>query len=227
MKWKTELNTEEAALLITGLSQYSSLAQAKEVVDDNVFKSPFDDDYDDYINFKSFFNEAVDIENTLWDEVQHAWRRQELGEGRGSILALDSWGYNDECCESLCKKSCKVTKESLAAWVYKMAGLDMARMIYRHFDPHNLPNAKFDSNTITKEGSSVIYPLKLQLAIDAHHHFFIQGPNTRVTNDKIKDWLKKESIERNIKHTDGSDEVLGLSEVTKSQITVIIKLDNT
>tara|TARA_B110000090_G_scaffold184591_1_gene212073 strand:- start:220 stop:903 length:684 start_codon:yes stop_codon:yes gene_type:complete len=227
MKWKVALNAEEAAIWLNDLEEYSSLAEVKELIDTT--KEPYPDSkyWESWQDFKSNFDEAVSLKEALWDEMLHAWRRQEVGEGRGSLLVLDSWDYDDECYESLSKKSCKVTKESLAAWVYEMAGLDRAKLIYPNFDPNNLPTAKFDSNTITKEGSSVIYPLKLQLAIDAHHHFFIQGPKTRAINDKIKGWLKKESIERNIKHTDGSDEVLGLSEVTKTQIAVIIKPDNT
>ena len=91
-----------------------------------------------FLNKKANFDEAVSLKEALWEEIHHAWRKQKLGEGRGSILALDSWSYDDECSESLSKKGCKVTKKSLAAWVYEMDGLEKAKMIYPNFDPNNL-----------------------------------------------------------------------------------------
>ena len=138
MKWKVALNAEEAALLITDLSEYSSLVEAKEFVDANAEFNPHNEVYNNYIDLKASFDEAVSLKEALWDEIHHAWRKQKLGEGRGSILALDSWSYDDECSESLSKKGCKVTKKSLAAWVYEMDGLEKAKMIYPNFDPNNL-----------------------------------------------------------------------------------------
>jgi hypothetical protein len=135
MKWKTALNAEEAAIWLHDLGEYSSLAEAKELITDEPY--PDSKYWQGWQNFQSNVNEAVSFKEALWDEIHHAWTKQELGEGRGSLLILDSWAYNDEWSESLSKKHCKVTKESLAAWVYEMAGLDRAKMIYPNFDPKN------------------------------------------------------------------------------------------
>ena len=133
MKWKTALNAEEAAIWLHDLGEYSSLAEAKELITDEPY--PDSKYWQDWQNFQSNVNEAVSFKEALWDEIHHAWIRQECGEGRGSLLVLDSWGYSDECCESLSKQSCKVTKESLAAWVYEVSGIDKAKMVYPNFDP--------------------------------------------------------------------------------------------
>ncbi len=119
--------------MITGLTEFGSLAEAKEKIGDEI--NPYSEYYDYWMEYKAKVDEAVSLKEALWDEIHHAWRKQELGEERGSILALDSWWYNDECCESLSKKSCKVTKESLAAWVYEVGGIDKAKMVYPNFDP--------------------------------------------------------------------------------------------
>ena len=136
MKWKTALTAEEAALGITGLLEnYSSLVEIDKILASD--REPFPDTkyWRDWQDLKSDFNEAVDLKNTLWDEIQHAFLRQELAQGRGSILVLDSWLYHDECLESLSHEGCKVTKESLAAWVYEVGGIDKAKMVYPNFDP--------------------------------------------------------------------------------------------
>ena len=138
MKWKAALTAEEAALLITDLSEYSSLAKAKEDLEADREFNPYSEFWQNWHDFNSSFNEAVELKNILWDEIHHAWEKQELGEGRGSILVLDSWHFDDECCDSLSKQGCKVTKKSLAAWIYEMVGLDTAKMIYPNFDPNNI-----------------------------------------------------------------------------------------
>jgi|TARA_R110002073_G_scaffold42697_1_gene119254 hypothetical protein len=226
MKWKTALTAEEAALLITGLSKYySSLAQAKDDLASNEVTNPYDEYYVDYLNQKANFDEAVSLKEALWDEIRHAWRKQELGEGRGSILALDSWLYNDECCESLCKKSCKVTKESLAAWVYEMDGLYRARRIYLHFDPHNISNTKSLKNP-TNEFSYDNYPVKLQLAISAHKYFWEEeNAGDQRANSDVEAWLHKEAISLKIKHKDDGKPMSGISNKVKEVITQIIKPD--
>ena len=225
MKWKVALNAEEAALLITDLSEYSSLVESKEFVDANAEFSPHSEFYNDYIDLKANFDEAVSLKEALWDEIRHAWRKQELGEGRGSILALDSWLYNDECCESLCKKSCKVTKESLAAWVYEMDGLYRARRIYLHFDPHNISNTKSLKNP-TNEFSYDNYPVKLQLAISAHKYFWEEeNAGDQRANSDVEAWLHKEAISLKIKHKDDGKPMSGISNKVKEVITQIIKPD--
>ena len=139
MKWKIALTAEQAALQITGLLEnYSSLVEIDKILEPDNEPYPDSKHWQGWQDLKSDFNEAVDLASTLWDEITHAWRRQECGEGRGSILVLDSWYYSDECCDSLSKKGCKVTRESLAAWAYEMDGLDTAKMIYPNFDPKNI-----------------------------------------------------------------------------------------
>lgn len=139
MKWKVALTAEEAALRITGLSEYhNSLAEIEEALEPRNEPHPESKYWRDWQDLKSDFNEAIDLVSILWDEITHAWKKQELGEGRGSILVLDSWLYNDECCESLSKKGCKVTVESLAAWVSEVGGTDKAKMVHPNFDPKNL-----------------------------------------------------------------------------------------
>jgi hypothetical protein len=225
MKWKVALNAEEAALLITDLSEYSSLVEAKEFVDANAEFNPHNEVYNNYIDLKASFDEAVSLKEALWDEIHHAWRKQKLGEGRGSILALDSWLYNDECCESLCKKSCKVTKESLAAWVYEMDGLYRARRIYLHFDPHNISNTKSLKNP-TNEFSYDNYPVKLQLAISAHKYFWEEeNAGDQRANSDVEAWLHKEAISLKIKHKDDGKPMSGISNKVKEVITQIIKPD--
>jgi hypothetical protein len=81
MKWKVALNAEEAALLITDLSEYSSLVEAKEFVDANAEFNPHNEVYNNYIDLKASFDEAVSLKEALWDEIHHAWRKQKLGEG--------------------------------------------------------------------------------------------------------------------------------------------------
>ncbi|MFT4574461.1 MAG: hypothetical protein ACI85E_001668 [Marinomonas primoryensis] len=226
MKWKVALTAEESALFITGLSEYSSLAEAKEAIGVDEVLNPYSEYWHDWNDGKSAFNEAVDLKNTLWDEIQHAWGQQELEEGCGSILVLDSWLYNDECCESLSKKGCKVTKESLAAWVYEMAGLDRAKMIYPNFDPNNRPATKFDSNTTTKEASSVSYPAKLQLAIDAHNHFWLEkNAGDQPNNSEVEAWLHEKAKDLNIRHDDQGRSTESMSNKVKEVIAQIIKPD--
>ena len=137
MKWKAALTAEEAALFITDLSEYGSIDQLKDQI--AVTKiGPYDPDWHEFWSVKGRVAEAESLEAVLWDEIIHAWTKQELGEGRGSILVLDSWHFDDECCDSLSKQGCKVTKKSLAAWIYEMVGLDTAKMIYPNFDPNNI-----------------------------------------------------------------------------------------
>lgn len=225
MKWKTALNAEEAALSIIGLSEYSSLAQAKEAVADNEVTNPYGEFYSDYIGLKSDVDEAVSLEETLWEEIQHSWRQQELGEGRGSILVLDSWLYADECCESLSKQSCKVTRKSLAAWVYEMDGFGSAKMIYPNFDPHNISNTKSLKNP-TKELSYDNYPVKLQLAIRAHKYFWAEeNAGDQRSNSDVETWLHEEAIRLEIKHVDDGKPMPSISNKVKEVITQIIKPD--
>ena len=137
MKWKTALTAEEAALFITDLSEYGSIDQLKDQIAGTKI-GPYDADWHEFWSVKGRMAEAESLEAVLWDEIIHAWKKQELGQGRGSILVLDSCCYNDECCDSLSKRGCKVTKKSLAAWVYEMDGLDTAIKIYPNFDPDNM-----------------------------------------------------------------------------------------
>ena len=143
MKWKVALTAEEAALWITGLSEYhNSLAEIEKVLEPHHEPWPETKYWRDWQDLKSDFNEAIDLVSILWDEISHAVEKKEGKDQRGSLLILDSWGYaSAEYFDDgrLCKEKCKVTKESLAGWVYSMVGdLDKAKMIYPNFDPDNM-----------------------------------------------------------------------------------------
>ena len=133
--------------------------------------------------------------------------------------------FNLSSTESLCKKSCKVTKESLAAWVYEMDGLYRARRIYLHFDPHNISNTKSLKNP-TNEFSYDNYPVKLQLAISAHKYFWEEeNAGDQRANSDVEAWLHKEAISLKIKHKDDGKPMSGISNKVKEVITQIIKPD--
>jgi hypothetical protein len=225
MKWKTALTAEEAALLITDLSEYGSLAKAKEVVEAEEVTNPYSEYWKNWQDFNSSFNEAVDLKNILSDEIRHARLRQECGEGRGSILVLDSWQFNDECGESSSKNSFKITKDSLAAWVYEIAGLDRAKIIYPNFDIHNISNTKSLKNS-TNEFSYDNYPVKLQLAISAHKYFWEEeSVGDQRSNSDVETWLHEEAIRLGIKHVDDGKSMPSISNKVKEVITQIIKPD--
>ncbi|MDB2634078.1 hypothetical protein N9Y40_01155 [Porticoccaceae bacterium] len=226
MKWKAALTAEEAALLITDLSEYSSLAKAKEDLEADREFNPYSEFWQNWHNFNSSFNEAVELKNILWDEIHHAWEKQELGEGRGSILVLDRWCYNDECCDSLSKRGCKVTKKSLAAWIYEMNGLDEARMIYPNFDPNNLPAINPSLNNPVKEEISSNYPKKLQLAIEAYQHVYIkQGFGNRPHNKDILGWLNEKAEVLGLTYPDDGEICNGISKKVGEVLVQIIKPD--
>ena len=227
MKWKTALTAEEAALWITGLSEHhNSLAEIEEALGSFGEPHPESEFWHYWRDFKSDFNEAVDLASTLWDEINHAWRKQELGEGRGSILVLDTFGYNDEFGESLSEKRCKVTRESLASWVYAMDGLDKAKMIYPNFDSNNLPANSASLNNPVKEEISSNYPKKLQLAIEAHQHVYIdKGFGNRPTNKEIFGWLNEKAIDLGLTYHDDGETCNGISKKVGEVLVQIIKPD--
>ena len=226
MKWKTALTAEEAALLITGLSEYSSLAKAKEDLKDEEITNPHSEYWHEWHAFYSSFNEAVDLKTILLGEIHHAWLKQESGVGRGSILVLDSWQFNEECGESSSKNSFTVTKESLAAWVYEIAGLDSAVMIYPNFDPYNISNTKSLKNP-TKEFCYDNYPVKLQLAISAHKYFWSEeSAADQRSNSDVETWLHEEAVRLGIKHVDDGKPTPSISNKVKEVITQLIKPDD-
>ena len=225
MKWKAALTVEEAALFITDLSEYGSIDQLKDQIAGTKI-GPYDADWHDFWSVKGRVAEAESLEAVLWDEIIHAWKKQELGQGRGSILVLDSWYYNDECCDSLSKRGCKVTKKSLAAWVYEMDGLDTAKMIYPNFDPNNLPANSASLNNPVKEEISSNYPKKLQLAIEAHQHVYIdKGFGNRPTNKEILGWLNEKATDLGLTYLDDGEICNGISKKVGEVLVQIIKPD--
>ena len=236
MKWKTALTAEEAALFVTGLSYIGSLAESEELlkgherlVNSCPLKLRDGEDYaeslDEFKDLEYRLHEAVNINEAIWDEIQHAWLLQEMGEGRGSALVLDSWCGNGGVDKSLSKSGCKASKESLAEWFYEMDGIDKAKMLCPNFDVHNISNTKSLKNS-TNEFSYDNYPVKLQLAISAHKYFWEEeNAGDQRANSDVEAWLHKEAISLKIKHKDDGKPMSGISNKVKEVITQIIKPD--
>ena len=68
MKWKTAITAEEAALLITDLSEYSSIAFIKDYLVPTEI-GPYDMGWDAITRL----SEAESLRDVLWDEITHAW----------------------------------------------------------------------------------------------------------------------------------------------------------
>ena len=225
MKWKVALTAEEAALLITGLTEFGSLADAKLFVDANEETNPHSEYWQDWHDLKSNYDEAVSVKDAIWDEIHHAWQKHDQGEGRGSVLVLDSWLYSDECCDSLSIKGSKVTKKSLAAWVYEMEGLDKAQIIYPPFDPDHIGLSEAEHSKYTPS-EVVNCPAKLQLAIDAHKHFWVEkNAGNQPVNSAVEVWLHDEAIRLKMKHNDSGKSSPGISNKVKDVIAQLIKPD--
>ena len=86
-----------------------------------------------------------------------------------------------------------------------------------------------DEDEGSKDGDikqATSYPAKLQLAIDAHNHFYSATKTTPPVNAEIKAWLTDESKKREAKNSGRVTSMYGLSDINIRQIVVIIKPDD-
>jgi len=110
----------------------------------------------------------------------------------------------------------KDTDESVEALLLKNEKLK------KQIDEQNMEIIDLKWIESPKGKSDYSFPPELQLSIDAFEQLCL-GQKTLPTNEKIKEWLTKESKERGITHKDGSTELKGLSDVKLKTIPSIIK----
>jgi hypothetical protein len=110
----------------------------------------------------------------------------------------------------------KDTDESVEALLLKNEKLK------KQIDEQNMEIIDLKWIESPKGKSDNSFPPELQLSIDAFEQLCL-GQKTLPTNEKIKEWLTKESKGRGITHKDGSTELKGLSDVKLKTIPSIIK----
>ena len=221
MKWSKALNAEQSGLMAMDFAMYGSIAEARKA------EFHYIDPDGGAAKHELVVAEAEYIMNAIWDEIEDVWRRQELGEDIVSSLEVATNGSHDGGWHSVSKDQCRFSKESLALWFYQMDGIDKAKIFNPHFDPQHIPIKKCVKPP-PKESPGWHYPLKLELAIGAHRHFWVeQNAGEQPTNNKVETWLTKTSKDLGLTHIDSGESLPGISQKAKEVITQLIKPDDT
>jgi hypothetical protein len=237
MKWKTALTAEEAALISAQLHEFhprgfQTLRDFEYYCDQLEAriggKGTFIDDDGDFIDtpeqqqldqMSDRLAEALEIKEGLEREIHGAWLRLGLGNNKDIDLDLDR-----DCTLVLANwfdsldyiNDFTVTKISLAEWFHKMGDPDKAKI----FD------LNFESNNSVKKEAARNYPKKLQLAIDAHTHFWLeQDFRNQHINEDVQRWVYEKALELGLTYSNGTETLDGISEIVAKVLAQIIKPD--
>ena len=142
-----------------------------------------------------------------------------------SLLQIATYSYSDKQKKILNPAGCRIPKSDMWAW-YESRGdsASAATLDPMWVSPvDRIENKEFVDD---EAKGSTNYPAKLQLALDAHKHFYSGTNTTFPKNAEIKAWLIDESKKREANNRGRVTSLYGLSKINIEQIVVIIKPDD-
>ena len=142
-----------------------------------------------------------------------------------SLLQIATYSYSDKQKKILNPAGCRIPKSDIWAW-YESRGdsASAATLDSMWVAPvDRIENKEFVDD---ESKGSTNYPAKLQLALDAHKHFYSGTNTTLPKNAEIKAWLIDESQKREANNNGRITSLYGLSKINIEQIVVIIKPDD-
>ena len=160
-----------------------------------------DDEVADISLIRSIKSEAIDIESAIKKDLQSE-------EGMSCLVVAYRGDKEDKI---------ELTKESLGEWFDNHGFPEMAEKFKgKLVKPKPVPKKKQVGFTDCVNSSL------LQLANDAHKHFYIDNIDPLTNNSVIEIWLEEEALKRSL-YVGGSKNKVGISKIMKESIAKIIK----
>jgi hypothetical protein len=174
---------------------------------------------------------AEAIYDELIKEISVIAASQDKDDENLPILEIATYSYSDKRKQTLNPAGCRVAKSNICDWYESRGDLVSAYKLdptaishYEEIEQEDEDEHEGFEDGDIKQATS--YPAKLQLAIDAHNHFYSATNTTHPMNAEIKAWLIDESTKREANNSGRVTSMYGLSKINIEQIVVIIKPDD-